>query len=98
MVAKKSLNIVLIERVTIRLGSLLDRFVFLGGAATDLFITDPAAPGIRRTLDVDVIVEVLSRSAYYRLEDELRSIGFVKGQEVGLLGLNPHCVVTRQTG
>jgi predicted nucleotidyltransferase len=83
MVAKKSLNIVLIERVAIRLGSLLDRFVFLGGAATDLFITDPAAPGIRRTLDVDVIVEVLSRSAYYRLEDELRSIGFVKEQEEG---------------
>lgn len=81
MTAKKSTNRLLIEHVAVRLGTLLDRFVFLGGAATDLFITDPAAPGLRGTLDVDVLVEVLSRGAYYRLEDELRSIGFVKVQE-----------------
>jgi hypothetical protein len=37
--------------VATRLGSLLDKVVFLGGATTSLLITDPAAPEIRGTLD-----------------------------------------------
>jgi hypothetical protein len=32
--------------------------VFLGGAATALLITDVAAPDVRTTLDVYVIVEI----------------------------------------
>jgi predicted nucleotidyltransferase len=33
---------------------------------------------VRTTLDVDVIVEVLSRTDYYRLEDSLRELGFTQ--------------------
>jgi hypothetical protein len=59
-----------------RLGDLRDKVVFVGGCATGLFITDPAIPEVRATQDVDVIVEVTSRMAYYRLEEELRLRGF----------------------
>jgi hypothetical protein len=38
---------------------------FLGGAAIALWITDPAAPAVRATDDVDVIVEVGSLIDYY---------------------------------
>jgi hypothetical protein len=48
----------------------------LGGAATSLLITDNAAPEVRSTLDVDVIVEITSRFEYYKLEEMLRELGF----------------------
>jgi len=76
-------NIELINTVAKRLGPLRDRVVFLGGAATGLLITDTAAPDVRPTLDVDVIVEISSRIDYYKLEESLRSLGFKPDQEEG---------------
>lgn len=76
-------NIELISTVANRLGPLLDRVVFLGGAATGLLITDTAAPDVRPTLDVDVIVEISSRMDYYRLEESLRNLGFKPDQDEG---------------
>ena len=43
-----------------RFGPVADEMVFLGGCATGLLITDPAAPSVRVTMDVDVITEVAS--------------------------------------
>lgn len=68
----------MIRLVAKRLGPLLNKVAFLGGAATALLITDRAMPSIRPTLDVDVIVEVITRSEYYKLEESLRSLGFVQ--------------------
>lgn len=64
------------------LGDLAGQFVFVGGAATGLLINDPAIPNVRPTLDVDVIVEIATRSDYYRLEDALRARGFQDDMEV----------------
>ncbi|WP_022663108.1 hypothetical protein [Paucidesulfovibrio longus] len=64
------------------LGDLAEQFVFVGGAATGLLITDPAIPNLRPTLDVDVIVEVATRFEYYRLEDALRERGFQNDMDV----------------
>jgi hypothetical protein len=47
-----------LERLTAvarRLRPLLDELVFAGGCATGLLITDPAAPSIRTTFDVDAM-------------------------------------------
>jgi predicted nucleotidyltransferase len=76
MIKNKDINIRMIIHVAKRLGDLRDKVVFVGGCATGLFITDPAMPEVRATQDVDVIVEVASRMAYYRLEEELRRKGF----------------------
>ena len=76
MKTKSSAALEMVKTVARLLGSLRERAVFLGGAATSLLRTDPALPHIRTTLDVDVIVEVLSRMDYYRLEDSLRELGF----------------------
>lgn len=59
-----------------QLGELADEMVFLGGCATGLLITDPAAPPIRVTRDVDAIVQVVSQADYYRLLEKLRELGF----------------------
>jgi len=69
-------NLFILETAVHRLDSLADEFVFLGGCATGLLITDAAAPPIRETIDVDVIVQVLSRGEYYALSDKLRERGF----------------------
>lgn len=58
-------NIETLEAAAERLGSLVNDVVFLGGCATGLLLTDPAAPPIRVTKDVDIIVEVLSLAAYH---------------------------------
>ena len=75
---KSSATLDMVKLVARGLGSLRERVVFLGGAATSFLITDPALPHIRITLDVDVIVEVLSRVDYYRLENSLRELGFTQ--------------------
>lgn len=63
-----------------RLGKLADEMVFLGGCATGLLITDPAAPPIRVTRDVDAIVQVLTLADYRQLENRLREHGFREDQ------------------
>lgn len=72
---------VLVERVARRLGPLREEVAFLGGAATSLLLSDPGAPEVRSTIDVDVIVEVASRVEYDRLSDRLRGLGFREALE-----------------
>lgn len=73
---------VLVQAVE-KLGPLVEEMVFLGGCATGLLITDPAAPTIRVTRDVDVIVEVTSLSEYYALSEQLRARGFSEDTSEG---------------
>jgi hypothetical protein len=69
-------NIRLLERAAQQLIPLLDKLVFVGGSITGLLITDPAAAPVRSTKDVDTIVEITTRAAYYKLAEELRELGF----------------------
>ncbi|MGZ8218392.1 hypothetical protein [Methylomagnum sp.] len=76
-------NLEILRLAVHRLGGLAERMVFLGGCATGLLLTDPAAPAPRPTQDVDVITEVLSLADYYRLADHLREAGFYEDQTEG---------------
>jgi len=60
---------------------ILDQLVLVGGCATELLITDEAAPSIRPTIDVDMVVKVASLSEYYKLEEQLRALGFKQTQD-----------------
>jgi len=51
-------------------------FAFLGGAVLSVLITDPAAPPVRTTKDVDVLVNTPTRKSYTDLEAHLRTLGF----------------------
>jgi predicted nucleotidyltransferase len=59
-----------------QLGDLADEMVLLGGCATGLLISDPAASTIRATKDVDTIVDVSSRADYYQLVEKLKQRHF----------------------
>ena len=71
-------QVAMIKCVARQLGDLREEFVFLGGCSAALFITDPASPDVRSTIDVDCIVDVLSLSAYYQIEEKLTQRGFQK--------------------
>jgi len=76
-------NLAMVERIASALGVFRERVVFLGGCATGLLLTDPAAPVIRTTRDVDVLIEVDTRTAYWKLEKEMVSRGFTRDQSEG---------------
>lgn len=72
-------NVAMLERVARSLGpELCSQFVFVGGAAAGLLITDLALPPIRRTDDVDIVTNAEALTDYYRFEDQLRGLGFVQ--------------------
>jgi predicted nucleotidyltransferase len=54
------------------LGPLTDDVIFVGGATVHLWISEPGAPPVRATDDVDVICDVQSRVDYYELAERLR--------------------------
>ncbi len=80
MERQRNPNIETLTMAVSKLGPVADEMVFLGGCATGLLITDPAAPSVRVTTDVDVITEVASLRDYYQLAKRLRQRGFVEDQ------------------
>jgi predicted nucleotidyltransferase len=74
-------NVERVLAVARQLGELAQEVIFAGGAATRLLITDPAIPDVRPTIDIDVIVEVLTLTDYYRLQQRLREKGFQESME-----------------
>jgi len=69
-------NVELLAQVAESLGDLCERFVFVGGCATSLLLTDPAAPPVRATQDVDAVVAITTLSEYHSLGGALRARGF----------------------
>jgi hypothetical protein len=61
----------------------LEELVFVGGCTTGLFLTDPAAGGVRPTKDVDAIVDVASYGAYASLAERLRGLGLAEDTRPG---------------
>jgi predicted nucleotidyltransferase len=76
MAESVSANLAMLMRVVDQLAPLLDRFVFLGGAVTELFITAPGVAGARPTKDVDIVVNVLNLGEYSEtLREQLVGLG-----------------------
>jgi hypothetical protein len=79
------MTVALLERATAALGPLVRDVVFVGGATLGVWITDPAAPDPRPTLDVDVVLEVASRGRLAAFEEKLRDRGFLEDQDSGVI-------------
>lgn len=71
-----SANTEMLIKVVRGLKQLAEEMVFIGGAVAELYADDPAATEIRPTQDVDCVVEISTRTAYYHLEEKLRQLGF----------------------
>jgi predicted nucleotidyltransferase len=68
-------NITRIKAIYNALGDMCDQVVFVGGATVSLYATRESAD-VRPTEDVDIVVEVMSRSDFSSLEQKLRERGF----------------------
>lgn len=73
---EKSAAIHMLEIVADGLKDLERQVVFVGGATVALYVDDPAVSTPRPTDDVDCTVEITSRTEYYKLEKEIRKLGF----------------------
>ena len=76
MLSNKESNLANLELVSVTLGKLLPKVTFVGGATTVLLVDEPAHFGIRRTDDVDVVVNVATLMQYEKFGMELRNLGF----------------------
>jgi hypothetical protein len=74
----------LLEHVALALRTLSFKNVFVGGATTHLLISDPSAPGVSPTTDVDIVIDVSSPVAFaVQLRDELRRLGLKEDTSEG---------------
>lgn len=74
----KDSNLMQLEVVATALGDLLPHVTFVGGSTTVLLVDEAAHHGIRKTDDVDVIIDVATRVEYYNFSEKLRELGFVE--------------------
>lgn len=71
-----TVNLERLARVARRAEPLLDRLVFVGGAITELYFSDPASGRVRPTTDADAVIEAATYVAYRRISAELQELGF----------------------
>ena len=83
-VRRADTNLEMLARVAERLGPLREEVVFLGGCTTGLLLTDSAAPDVRPTTDVDLIVEAGLTHDYHDVEASMRALGFQPDVESGI--------------
>jgi hypothetical protein len=76
-------HVALLELAATILEPLLPEIVFVGGCATALLITDPAAAPARVTYDVDVIAEIVSYPDYVAFSERLRALGLEEDTREG---------------
>ena len=74
-------NLDLLLAMARALGPLRERLVFVGGCATGLLVSNPAAADVRATEDVDAIVEVQTLAGYHALRPQLTARGFKQTME-----------------
>ncbi len=75
-------NLQLLTTVCREIEPILDQVVLVGGCATELLITDQAAPEVRYTVDVDMLIEVVSLAEYYKSGKVLKKLGFKENKDV----------------
>ena len=81
MLSNKESNLANLEIVAIALGDLLPQVTFVGGATTMLLVEEQAHFGVRKTDDVDVVVNIATLTEYHRFGSQLRKKGFKEDVE-----------------
>jgi len=75
-------NKTILEKAVKSLDDLVNDVVFVGGAITELLLTQQNYPGIRITQDVDLIIDVVNLNDYYKFSEKLRQKGFYEDREI----------------
>lgn len=79
-------NLIRIKAVSSALSDLDQEYVFVGGATVSLYATNiELGSEIRATDDVDIVVELASYGGYSKIDEKLRSLGFVNDVGSGVI-------------
>lgn len=81
MQTNKESNLFHLELVAQNLGDLLPQVTFVGGSITLLLVDEAAHFGVRKTDDVDVVIDVATLSEYHKFSSRLRKRGFKEDQD-----------------
>ena len=81
MLSNSEFNREVIRRISIALGEMNERVIFVGGATLGFYINDPAAEDVRATKDVDITVEIASIGELESIREELVQKGFTQSPE-----------------
>jgi len=79
--SNKDKNLMQLEAVASSLGDLLSKVTFVGGGTTILLVDEAAHFGVRKTDDVDVIVNIATLVEYHQFGKALRERGFREDAE-----------------
>lgn len=79
--ASKDINLMQLEAVATALEDLLPQVTFVGGSTTVLLVDEAAHFGVRKTDDIDVIVDVATLVEYHQFAQKLRDLGFQEDTE-----------------
>lgn len=74
-------DILTVRQIAQALGDLNQDVVFVGGTVISLYVTDPGAPEMRPTQDVDLFVEVITQKDLEALRQKLVRRGFTQSPE-----------------
>lgn len=72
----QSHNLEMLQTVALGLAELKEQVVFVGGTVTELYASHRGAAPVRPTLDVDLIINIVSKSEFAEMEHQLRELGF----------------------
>ncbi len=72
----RTINIAVVAEVAQALRELKDQMVFIGGAVVSLYADDPAADEIRPTADIDMTINLMNFSNWFRMHERLAELGF----------------------
>lgn len=81
MVRNTTINRRVIHKISVALGEMNERVVFVGGTTVGLYINDPAADDVRPTKDVDISFAIASISDLESIREELMRKGFIQSTE-----------------
>ncbi len=93
-----------ISKVANALGDLNKQVVYVGGAVVGLYATDPAAPDVRPTDDVDIILEITSPGKLEALREDLNQKGFTQSADDNVMcrfryeGIKVDVMATQEVG
>lgn len=69
-------NLDMLQVIATGLADLKEEVVFVGGAVAELYTEDTGAASVRPTLDVDLIIDIVSKPEFVNTEEKLRKLGF----------------------
>lgn len=81
MNTNKESNLLHLDIVAQALGKLLPQVIFVGGCTTVLLVDEAAHFGIRKTDDVDIVVDVATILEYQKFSSALRKLGFREDED-----------------